>query len=435
MRTQIRNVTLLTMNKYNDIYQQATITIEDDHIIAINEEIAADIIIDGEGAICMPGMVNTHAHFSMIPFRSLQDDCPDRLRKFLLPLEEKAMTAPLAKAACKVAIAESLLAGVTTVLDMYYFPKTLASCYEEMNMRAVVAETILNQPSCDASEAHGGLAIARKFLPAYHRHPLITPAIAPHSPVTNSKAALQEAMQLAEQYDTILTMHVSEMDYEMDYFQKQYQMTPVAYLDSIGMLNEHCVLGHAIHVTDEDCALIKKRGARIAHCIGSNTKAGKGIAPVKMMLAHGIPVGLGTDGPASGNTLDLFTQMNLFAKCHKVANHDRSLFPAKEIVELATLSGAKVLHLDHAIGSLEVGKKADIVLVETKSVNMFPLHDPMSALVYSANASNVSHVFVNGVQVVRNKQLVLQDLDKLIEDCRVAMDNFTKEARRLEQSL
>ncbi len=435
MKTQIRNVILLTMNHTNDILQNATITFEDDRIIAINEEKEADYIVDGEGAICMPGMINTHAHFSMIPFRSLQDDCPDRLRKFLLPLEEKAMNAALAKAACKVAIAESLLAGVTTVLDMYYFPETLASCYAEMNMRAVVAETIINQPSCDAKEAHGGLAIAKAFLPAYHKHPLITPAIAPHSPVTNTEAALKEAMELAKQYNTLLTMHVSEMDYEMDYFQKQYQMTPVAYLDSIGMLNEHCVLAHAIHVTDEDCRLIKKRGARISHCIGSNTKAGKGIAPVKRMLEHGIAVGLGTDGPASGNTLDLFTQMNLFAKFHKVANHDRSIFPAKEIVELATISGAKVLRLDHEIGSLEVGKKADIVLVETKAVNMFPLHDPMSALVYSANAANVNHVFVNGTQVVKNKQLLIQDLTQLIDDCRTAMHQFTTEAEILQRAL
>ena len=225
------------------------------------------------------------------------------------------------------------------------------------------------------------------------------------------------------------------MDYEMETFSQERNQTPIEYLESIGLLSPHLVAAHCIHVNDQDLALMAKYGCRIAHCIGSNMKAGKGIAPLKKMVAHHIPVGLGTDGASSGNTLDLFAQLPLIGKAHKTANHDRALFPAKEILPLATIGGARVLNLDDKIGSLMPGKKADLVLVETQSANMFPIYDPFSALVYSAHAGNVDSVWVNGVQTVKHKQLVRQDLRRLREDLEAKMQFFKAEALRRSEGL
>lgn len=435
MRTRIENITLLTLNGSDEVLRNASITFEDDTIIALNQNLEVDSVIDGKQSICMPGMVNTHAHFPMIPFRSLQDDRPDRLRKFLLPLERLAMDAKLAEASCKVAIAESLLSGVTTVFDMYYFPEVLARCYKDLNMRAMVAETVMKEPTCDTDEPHGGLELSRSFIKNWLNDDLITPALGPHGTTTVDPEVMHQLDDLAKEFGLKIQMHVSEMDYEMNYFKDKYGMTPIEYLDSIGLLSERLILGHGIHIQGKDFELIRKYGCSVAHCLGSNTKAAKGVAPIKQLRELGIEVGLGTDGPSSGNTLDLFAQMSLFAKVHKLINHDRTVFPAHEIVRLATLGGAKTLGMDHSIGSLEVGKKADIVLVETRSPNMFPVHDPFSVLVYSANPSNISDVWVNGVQVVRDKRLVKADADALIRDCAEAMTVFNREAARISAEL
>jgi cytosine/adenosine deaminase-related metal-dependent hydrolase len=215
---------------------------------------------------------------------------------------------------------------------------------------------------------------------------------------------------MAKAYDVPYTIHLSEMDYEINYFRENYNMTPVEYLHQIGFMSENLVAAHCILVNEKDLQIMKEAKVAVAHCIGANTKSAKGVAPLKQMLEWGILVGLGTDGPSSGNTIDVLTQFKLCANFHKNENKDRSAFSARAIVELGTLAGAKALHREAQIGSLEVGKQADLVLVETSSVNMFPLYDPYSALVYSANSSNVAHVFVNGKWVVKDKKLVHEPL-------------------------
>lgn len=435
MRTRLENVTILTMDAHDTIYHDANITFDEHGILAINSPLDADVVIDGQHGLVMPGFINTHAHFAMIPFRSLQDDRPDRLRKFLLPLEQAAMNEKLAVAACRVAIAESLLAGVTTALDMYYFADAIANTFAQMGMRGVIAETIMREATCDASAPHGAMAMLPDFIAKWKDHPLITPAIGPHGTTTVDLDILRQCVELSNRYRLPLTMHVSEMDYEMDFFKNEYGQTPIAYLNTHGLLTEHLILGHAIHATSEDITHIAKAKTKVAHCIGSNTKAAKGVAPVAEMLKHGVEVGLGTDGPSSGNTLDLFIQMNLAAKFHKTTLKDRSAFPAKTLVRLATRGGAEVLGLSDRIGSLEVGKAADLILIETRSVNMFPIHDPYSVLVYSANPSNVDSVWVNGKNLVFHKQLVDHDVTLLIDQLRSAMREFSAQAERISQTL
>lgn len=437
MKITITNVWILTMNDNLTEYREGFLTIEKDKIIAIghmkdygdsaNEE---DEIIDGKGGILMPGMINVHTHVSMVPFRSLGDDCKDRLRRFLFPLENECMTAELAYHGAKYGIGEMLLSGVTTMMDMYYFEDEVAKAADEMGIRAFVGETVINFATCDTSEPYGGLAYGEAFIKKWKGHERIVPFIAPHATNTNSEEALIKANELSKKYDVPFSMHVAELDYEMAYFKEQYHTTPIGFLNDIGILNDRLVAAHCIYLSKEDIKLMKENGVGVAHCIGSNTKAAKGVAPIKELLEVGVSVGLGTDGPSSGNTLDLLTQFKLFANFHKVTNQDRSIFSAKEIVKLGTSSGAKVLHEERRIGSLEVGKKADLVLIETDSVNMFPIFDAYSALVYSANASNVEMVFVNGKCVVKDKQLVHADLREIRKDLNQEMEHFKVEALR-----
>ncbi|MEG0368637.1 MAG: amidohydrolase, partial [Hungatella sp.] len=370
-----------------------------------------------------------------IPFRSMGDDCPDRLRRFLFPLELEAMTPELVYAAARYGICEMLLAGITTFADMYYFEDQVAKACEELGMRGYLGETVIQMATCDSPDPYGGLVYGEKFLREWQDHPLITPMIAPHATNTNSPEALQKAQQLAQEYEVPWMLHVSEMDYEMDYFRETYDQTPTEFLSAHGLLDDRMIAAHCIHMTEHDLELMAEAGVKVSHCIGSNTKAGKGVAPVKAMQNHRIPVGLGTDGPSSGNTLDLFTQFRLFASFQKTYYHDRSLFPAQEIVRLGTMGGAAVLGAESRIGSIEPGKKADLVLVETQSVMMFPSYNPYSLLVYSANASLVDTVMINGRLLVRHKKLLFTDLSAEREALQKQMGGFFEKAQAYQDLL
>lgn len=389
---------------------------------SLPNDITYDQCIDAKGAILLPGMVNTHTHIGMIPFRSLGDDYPDRLHRFLFPLENECMNEQLAYTSAKYAIAEMQLAGVTTFFDMYYFEQQLAEAAEEMHSRSILAETVIDTVTVDVPEPMGGLQYAQRFLPKWQGNSRIQASIAPHAPYSNTMEVLQQADVLSRKFDVPWMMHVSEMDFEMEKYRKEHNQTPIEFLEEIGVLSPRLIAAHCIHLSDHDIEVLKKYDVKVAHCIGANTKSAKGVARVRDLLAAGVTVGLGTDGPSSGNTLDLFSQMRLFANFHKTFLQDRSAFPAEEIVKLATIGGAKVLGMEKHIGSIESGKQADFILVETDSVNMFPIFDPYSALVYSANAGNVRDVFIAGKQVVAEKKLVDYDVVQLRAELAEAME-------------
>lgn len=434
MRQLIKNVHLITNDAKQTEIAQAYVLIEGQKIAGFgpmtNSLPKADRIIDGQGGILMPGMINPHTHTGMIPFRSLGDDVPDRLRRFLFPLEQ-FMTPALVKASAKYAMAEMLLAGVTTFCDMYYFEEEVAQATDEMGMRGLVGQTIIDMPTCDFENPTAALKWTEEFIRRWQNHPRITPVIAPHATNTNDETTFKEIVKLSQKYHTPVTMHVAEMTYEMEEFQEKYQQTPIAFLESYDFFAERLIMAHCLFIEESDWPILAKHKEKIgiAHCIGANTKSAKGVAPVKEMRSNGLSVGLGTDGPSSGNTLDLFTQMRMFANFQKTYNHDRSLFPAKEIVELATMGGAKALGLEKEVGSIELGKKADLTLVETSSVNLFPIYEVYSALVYSANSSNVTSVWVDGQQLVKEKKLVHHDLHQLREELAGTMTEFVREAK------
>ena len=434
MKTLIYNVTILTMDKESNVLKDGWLLAEGDLIKELGtsengkpEGIEADEYIDGRGGIILPGFVNTHCHVSMVPFRTMGDDCPDRLRKFLFPLELQAMNRELVYLSALYGIGEMLLSGTTTFLDMYYFEDEVAKACLETGIRGYLGETLIGQKTCDSPEKeYGGFEYQKEFLENFRGHDRVVPVIAPHGTTTLSPEKLMEAHDLAIRYDTLYTLHACEMDYEMNHFREMGQ-TPVEFLDSIGALSRHTLAAHCIHATESDLFLMKSRGARIAHCIASNTKAGKGIAPMKDADAIGVPFGLGTDGPSSGNTLSMFDQMRLMPNAQKTKYHDRSIFSAERVVRAATKGGAEALSAEH-FGSLEPGKKADLQLVETESVNMFPAYNPYSALVYSANASNVQLVMADGKILVRDGKLTSMDLPRIKADLFQAMKPFMEAA-------
>lgn len=435
MKTLIEHVKVLTMDAENGVYEDGCVLVKDDRIEKVGDRAAAESwekegadVIDGKGGILLPGLINTHCHVSMMPFRTLGDDCADRLRRFLFPLENDAMTRKLVYRAAKYGICEMLLAGVTTFLDMYYFEDEVAKACEELGMRGFLGETVIGQLTCDSPEPYGGLEYGEEFIRQWKHSRLVKPLIAPHATYSLSPEMLKKSFELAEKYDTLYTIHVCEMEHEMKKFRTEYDQTPVEFLADLGVLDRRTVAAHCVYVTEGDMELFARSGVSVAHCIGSNTKGGRGVAPVPAMEKKGIAVGFGTDGASSGNTLDLFTLFKLFANFQKTEYHDRTLFPAEDIVKTGTMGGARTLGMEKELGSVEEGKKADLVIVETDSVNMFPCYNPYSALVYSANASNVDTVMVDGRVLVRGKKLANADLAKIREELEEEMGPFMKAA-------
>ena len=441
MKIGYRNAWILTMDNRMTEYSNGYLIFDNDIIQEIGSMTnyivdKADNWIDAKGGILLPGFINAHTHCGMIPFRSLGDDCPDRLRRFLFPLEKEVVDETLVELSTAYAIAEMQLAGITTMCDMYYFENVVADVAKNMNMRAFVGETIINQPTPDSTNTKESMAYTVDLIDKWQHDKLIHPIIAPHAPNTNTEQCLRNILELSKLYQVPITLHVSEMSYEMEYFREKYNQTPIEFLELIGFFEVPVVLAHCIMLTKNDIKILEKYpNVSVVHCIGANTKSAKGVAPIRSLLEHGVTVALGTDGPSSGNTLDIFTQMRMMANFQKTYLKDRAAFPAKEIVRLATFGGARALGLEHEIGSLKVGKKADLTLVETQSVNMFPIYDAYAALVYSANATNVRDVWVNGVSVVKDKKLTKFSVEKLQSELKKHMRIFKLRATELEQSL
>ena len=436
MKTRIENVKILTMDGDNRVYEDGCVLVDGDRIekVGDREEAAGwsggaeAAVLDGRGGILIPGLINTHCHVSMMPFRTLGDDCADRLRRFLFPLENDAMTRRLVYRAARYGICEMLLAGVTTFLDMYYFEDEVAKACEELGMRGFLGETVIGQATCEGPEPYTGLAYGEEFIRQWQGSRLVKPLIAPHATYSVSPEMLKKSFELAEKYDTLYTIHVCEMEHELKKFREEYGQTPVEFLADLGVLGRRTVAAHCVYMTERDIDLFAEHQVGVAHCIGSNTKGGRGVAPVPAMEKRGVAVGFGTDGASSGNTLDLFTLFKLFANFQKTEYHDRTLFPAKDIVRTGTMGGARALGMERELGSIEEGKKADLVIVETDSVNMFPCYNPYSALVYSANASNVDTVMVDGEVLVRGKKFVRADFEAIRRELAEEMGPFMKAA-------
>ena len=432
----IKNATVLTMDEDKNVYENGLVAIKENRIFAVTQgsdlkKFEAGKVIDAEGGIVMPGMINTHTHVSMSVFRSLADDVPDRLQRYIFPLENKMVSKEMSYLGALHGSIEMAKSGVTTMVDMYLYEESAAEAVKEIGLRGIMTQNIIKYPTADGKDAQAKIDLAIEFIEKYKDDELITPGFGPHAPHTVNTEDLEKIKNLSEKYNLPVSMHVAETEEEFNDFNKNYGMTPVEYLDSIGILSERFIAAHAIFVSDSDIELMKARDIGVAHNMVANIKSAKGISPALKMHDKGLRVGLGTDGPMSGNTLDIIGQMGYVAKLHKLDNKDRSVMPPLKVVEMATLGGARAIHREDELGSLEKGKLADIVIVEVESANMVPMYSPYSALVYSANASNVDTVIVNGEVIVEDKVLLTYDEAK----SREAMLDFSKKVSAIADTL
>ena len=378
---------------------------------AIADGVAARRRIDAAGCLVMPGMVNAHTHAAMTLFRGLGDDEPDRLKRFIWPLEAKTVDSGAVRDGAALGCLEMALGGVTCFADMYFFADRVAEAAVDLGLRAVVGQAVMGQAAPDAADPAAAFERFRALLDRWGGHTLITPALAPHAPDTLNTAAYEAVRDLSEAADSPVLVHLGETQAELATIRERSGLTPVGYLDSLGLVGPRLVGAHCIHVDGADIALLAERGAGVAHNMVANIKAAKGVAPVPAMLAAGVRVGLGTDGPMSGNTLDVIGQLGYVAKLHKLTSGDRTAMPAREVVKMATIGGARALHLEDRIGSLEPGKRADVVLIDATGAHMTPLYDPYAALVYAASAADVRTVIVDGRIIVENRRLLTADAD------------------------
>lgn len=418
----ITDGTVLTMNPENTVFEHGTVVVSDGKIVAVGgpeltAKYQAKKVLDVKGDIVMPGLINTHTHGSMTVFRSLGDDVPDRLHRYIFPLENKLVSRDMVRTGANLANIEMIKGGVTTYADMYYFEDEVAKTVDKAGLRAVLGETIINFPVADAQTPEEGIAYAVRFINEYKDHPRITPAFAPHAPYTNTTENLQKIAALSEELNVPVMIHLAETDREKEEIAKRTGgKSPVQYMADIGVLNNRLLAAHVIMADDNDLDLLKKYDVGVAHNISANTKSAKGVAPVTQMLEKGIRTGLGTDGPMSSNTLTTMNELNLVGKIHKLETKNRAAMPPLTVVEMATKGSARALHMDDKIGSLETGKLADIIVVDTKAPNMVPVYSPYAALVYGANGANVRHTIVDGVILMEDRQLLTVNENEIIQD-------------------
>ena len=409
---------VLTMDGEGRAFSPGAVLVEDGAISAVGPAAIADGIedgrrIDASGCIVLPGMVNTHTHVAMTLFRGLGDDEPDRLRRFIWPLEARVVDSDGVHDGAMLGCLEMALGGVTCFADMYFFAERVADAADAIGLRAVVGQAIMGDAAPDADTPDAALARFAALYEARRDHPLVMPALAPHAPDTLRTATLEAVRVLSESADAPVLIHLCETEAELATIRGRSGLTPVGYLHSLGLLGPHLVGAHCIHADESDIDLLAGAGAGVAHNMVANVKAAKGVAPVPAMLAAGVPVGLGTDGPMSGNTLDVIGQLGYVAKLHKLTAGDRTAMPARLVVEMATIGGARALGLDDRIGSLEPGKRADVVLIDATGAHMTPLYDPYAALVYAATPADVRTVLVDGCIIVENRRLLTADAEAI----------------------
>lgn len=410
----IINAHVVTMNDAREMHERGVVVIRGERILAVGPAaIAANYTaaktIDAAGGLVLPGMINTHTHASMTVFRGLGDDVPDRLRRFIFPLEKALVNRELVYWGGLHGMIEMIEGGVTTFANMYYFEDELARAVKQVGMRAVLGQTIINFPAPDAPEPYGGFALAKKFIADFRGDPLITPAFSPHAPYTVDAAHLRAIAEASAELNAPVLIHLAEMPDEIATLRKEQNMTPVEYMKSLGLLNHRLLAAHCIFVTDSDIALLKEHDVGVAHAMVANIKSAKGVAPAFKMFNADVRVGLATDGPMSGNTLDIIGQLGYVAKVHKLDQKDRNVMPAVDVVTMATRGGARALHMENRIGTLEAGKLADVIIVGTDGSHMIPLYDPYSALVYAANAGDVRTSIIHGRVVMENRILLTID--------------------------
>jgi len=439
----IKNAYVLTMDGARTAHENGVIVVVGDSIVAVGgagllERYEADFVIDAGGDIAMPGMINLHNHIAMVAFRGLgEDGVDDRLFKFFFPLEKELLSRDLIRIASRQGAIEMALSGVTLVVDMYYHEDEVASAVAEVGIRGILGETVIGFPVVDAPEPWGGLAYAEKFIQEWKGHALITPAVAPHAPYTVPPEWLVKSRELAEREGVPVLMHMAEFAHEKRLIQERIgaiaeEKSVVQYLEDVGFLSDALIAAHVIYVDEEDMEILKRRGVGVSHNPKANGRGNSGMSPAWEMFKQDLDIGLGTDGPMSSNQMDVLNVMHHASSVARFLGQDSTRFTPYELVYMATMGGARAVDMEDRIGSLEVGKKADIVILDVHAPNMQPLYDPYASIALSAYHENVRTTIVNGEIVMLDRVLTKVDLDAHWREWVALTDRVAKFAETLE---
>lgn len=404
---------VLTMNEHMDLIRDGAVAIRDTRIVDVDisenilKKYSSEKIIEGKDKVVLPGLINTHTHAAMVYFRGLADDLPlkDWLEKHIWPAEGHWLGPEFISDAIELACLEMLKAGVTTYNDMYFFGDAAAIATKKIGMRAVLGAGILDFPSASANTTDEYLYNAERFTDNWKGDELIIPCIAPHATYTCSPETFKKSKTMAEKFGVPLHIHLSETEWEVNEVMSRHGKRPVEYLEAIGFLDSRVLAAHCVWLEDNEIEILAKRSVGVSHCIESNLKLASGIAPVPNMLKAGVKVTFGTDGAASNNDLNIFSEMSTAVKIHKAIAKDPTALDSKTALLMATRWGAEVLGLGNKIGSIEKGKLADIIVVDLKKPHLVPIYDVYSHIVYSAMASDAETVIVNGKMVINHREL------------------------------
>jgi len=416
----IKNGLILTMDKENRVIENGFIGISEDRIGYVGKEpdkFDSDEIIDAKGGIVLPGLINAHTHVPMSLFRGLAEDIPLKrwLEEYIFPIERR-LNPDLVRVGSMLSCAEMIMSGTTTFCDMYLFEDEVAKVAKEAGMRCLISEGLFDFPSPSYGDIENGYRWTEELIEKWRDDPLINVAVGPHTPYTCSEKTLRRAGEIAERYDVPILMHISETREELEEIRRRHGLTPIGYLERIGILSPRLIAAHCVHVDKDDMILLKKYNVKVVHNPECNMKLASGISPVPDMLSMGICVALGTDGSASNNDLDLFQEMDTASKLHKISKMDPSVMDAVTVLRMATSYGARAVGMEDSIGSIEVGKKADIIVTDTSSPHMIPIYNPFYSIVYSATGADVVHTIIGGKVVMKERNLITLDLNQVIKD-------------------
>lgn len=411
---------ILTMNDRQEVIEDGYIAIKGDRIVDLGSrsELAKKYLpkqkILATGKAIIPGLINTHTHVPMVLFRGIADDLvlQEWLQQYIFPAEAKNVSKEFCYWGTMAGCLEMIKSGTTTYVDMYYFEDTIAEATVKAGMRGVLGETLIDFPVADNKTPEEALTYTEKFVEHWRNSPLIVPAIAPHAPYTVSPDHLKAVQAFAEKQNIPILTHLAETQGEVDDITKRYGLRPIMHLEKLGLLSNRLVAAHVVCANAEEIELLKQRGVGVAHNPQSNMKLASGVAPVPEMLKAGLAVGIGTDGAASNNDLNMFEEMDTTAKLHKLNSKNPTVVSAREALEMATIGGAKAIHMEKEIGSLEKGKRADVVVINLESSHQQPIYNLFSSLVYSTKGSDVETSIINGkVVMLKGKMLTLNELE------------------------
>jgi 5-methylthioadenosine/S-adenosylhomocysteine deaminase len=417
---------VVTMDSEGRVLQPGAVAIEGRDIIAVDtpEAIAARFTpeesIDATGQVVLPGLINTHTHAPMVLYRGLADDLAlmEWLQKYIFPAEAKTVSPEFVRAGTRLAVLEMIQSGTTTYADMYYFEEEIAKATKEAGLRGVLGQTIIQFPVPDAKSPSEGIARATEFLRQWSADELIVPAIAPHSMYTLDTATLKAIRAVADREHAPVITHLAETRDEVKIARDKYKTTPTQYLESIGFWGPRTIAAHGVWLTPADIRILARRHVGVAHNPASNMKLASGTAPVLDLRRAGVSVGLGTDGAASNNDLDMFEAMKLAGFLHKLKSDDPRALPAVEALRMATIEGARALGMDREIGSLETGKRADLIVVSMSSARQTPTYSPISHLVYVTHGDDVRTTIVNGRTIMRDRKVLTMNEAAVLDEAR-----------------